>query len=327
MDSESKLVYKKPPVFIVGCDRSGTTLLRLMLTQSSTLHIPNESRFARLIYNKEDYGDYTQSFERSFFVRDLQKNKATAKTYTFSIFGLTISKALEVLEEAAPTDSFGAIDALFTASACESGKQSWGDKTPRHINELPLLSEGYPKAKFIHVIRDGRDVAISIHKAGWIGNLTEIAEYWCEQVRAGKSYGAVLGNDRYYEIRYEDLVLRPEEELTRLCRWLKIDFSPEMLEYHHGAKNKIHYEHKSLFTLNQKPLDPSRIYAWRHTLTDAEVADIEIIQGELLEDLGYEISGKNVPSLLVLSRKMKTLVKAGLFIFKDVTHQGRKYKS
>ena len=309
-----ELTCEESPVFIVGCDRSGTTLLRLMLTQSNVLHIPNESKFSQLFDSKEDYGDYNQNFQRAFFVRDLQKNKATAKTYTFPIFNLAVDTALEVLEQAAPTDFFGAIDALFSASARKHGKQRWGDKTPRHINEMPLLAKGYPQAKFVHVIRDGRDVAVSIYKAGWIGTLAEISRYWCKQVEEGQSYGQTLGDDRYYEIRYEKLVLNPEIELEKLCKWLKIDYTSRMLEYYRDIESEIPQQHKSLFELNRKPLESSRIYAWKQTLKVAEIADIESIQSELLINLGYDLSGKRIPYSLVIFRAMKALIKSKLLV-------------
>lgn len=321
IDLNNELICRKSPVFIVGCDRSGTTLLRLMLTQSKVLHIPNESKFSQLFSSKEDYGNYTQDFQRAFFVRDLQKSKATAKTYTFSIFTLTVDTALEALKKAAPTDFFGAIDALFSASAHKHGKHRWGDKTPRHINEIPLLAKGYPQAKFVHVIRDGRDVAVSIYKAGWIGTLPEIARYWCNQVEEGQSYGETLGIDRYYEIRYEELVLNPERELEKLCGWLQIDYTPQMLEYYQDVESKIPQSHKNLFELNRKPLESSRIYAWKRTLKDVEIADIESIQGELLTKLGYDLSGKKVPYLLVFLRAMKALIKAKILAFKPLFRQ------
>lgn len=83
-----------PPLFIVGCDRSGTTLLRLMLTQSSELHITQESGFLDKFSDRHTaYGDFTQAHERWFFIRDLQTNQATSRTRTFPAFDLTIHEA------------------------------------------------------------------------------------------------------------------------------------------------------------------------------------------------------------------------------------------
>lgn len=287
----------KSPVFIVGCDRSGTTLLRLMLNQSPILHIPQESRFLVTLHkNRELYGDFTKSYQRWFFIRDLQTNQATSKTFTFPIFNLTIEEAEATLAQAAPTDFIGASAAMFTASALKCNKQRWGDKTPHQIQHLPFLAQALPDAKFIHMIRDGRDVAVSIRKAGWHdGNILEIAHYWKKQVETGRSASVLLGANRYFEVYYEQLIEQPETTLKSLCSWLDIEYTPQMLKYYLTAKENIPKEHSNLFELTKKPIDSSRAYAWKHKLSNQEIADFESVAAELIDTLGYKLSGAKVP--------------------------------
>ena len=284
------------PVFVVGCDRSGTTLLRLMLIQSPDLHIPAETRFlARLKKKSRVYGDFSQAFRRRRFVNDLKNNKATTTTYTFPAFKLTEKEAEKALAEAAPTNFPGAARALFDASARKNDKKRWGDKTPKQVSDILWLARAFPNAQFIHIIRDGRDVAASILKAAWTKDVFHAAYYWVKQVQEGRKAGLSLGKERYCEVRYEQLVTHPEETLKDLCDWLHLEYVSEMLKYYKNSHAVIPKEHVSLFKLADKPLDRSRVRAWKGNLSKWKIGVFESVQAPLLKELGYEVIGAKVP--------------------------------
>ena len=266
-----------------------------MLNQSPSLHIPSESWFLPKLRRHQDlYGDFTQAYQRWFFIRDLQTNKATSTTFTFPIFELTFDEAEAALAKVAPTDYPGAATALFMASARKQNKQQWGDKSPRHVFDIPWLAAAFPTAKFVHITRDGRDVAISLLKAGWVRNYLQAAHHWRDRVEAGISAGYSLGQTRYYELRYEQLVMHSEAALRELCSWLGLDYTPLMLQYHTTAANHISRD----WHLHQqvaKPIDPSRAYAWKQKLSQRQIADFESVAGEVLRKLGYEVNGATVP--------------------------------
>lgn len=309
------------PLFIVGCDRSGTTLLRLMLIQSPHLHIPQESYFYSILQKPHDiYGNFTLPYQRWFFIRDLQTNSANRKTFTFPVFNLSVEAAESILAEAAPLTVANAIATLFMASAKQLNKDLWGDKTPSHILHIPSLAETYPDAKFIHIIRDGRDVAVSLRKAGWVSNFFEAGNFWKKRVKTGQEAGKALVAQRYCEVYYEKLVLQPYETLLNLCNWLGLEYTPEMLTYYQHSDTCIPQEYTHLFELIDKPVDPSRVYAWKRSLSPIEIADFESVAGDLLVDLGYELSGAKVPlpvktvrllrdNLGPFSYKIRTLLK------------------
>ena len=313
------------PVFIVGCDRSGTTLLRLMLNQSPVLYISPETEFLiPLKDNQELYGDFSQTYQRYFFIRDLQTNSATAQTFTFQVLGLTVAEAESALRKAAPTGFYGASQAILQATVAKKNKQRWGDKTPHQVRNIEELAKAYPTAQFVHVIRDGRDAAISIRKAGWLnGQMIAIARYWQQQVSAGVTAGRSLENSqqKYYEVYYEQLLKQPETVLKDLCDWLNLEYTPRMLEYYRDASSDIQPKHMNLFALNQKPLDASRAYAWKYQMSPADKADFEDIAGNLLQELGYELSGAKISFSTRLFRTIKDSLKSWLYKMKD------KYKS
>lgn len=294
------------PIFIVGCDRSGTTLLRLMLIQSSELHIPQESYFYSILQKPHDiYGDFTQPYQRWFFIRDLQTHQANRKTFTFSVFNLSVETAESVLAKSAPMSVADAISTLFMASAQQLNKKNWGDKTPSHILHISSLAETYPDAKFIHIIRDGRDVAVSLRKAGWVSNFFEAGNFWKKRVKAGQEAGKTLIPQRYCEVYYEKLVLEPHETLLNLCNWLGLDYTPQMLVYYQHSDSCIPQEYAHLFELIDKPVDPSRVYAWNRSLSPLEIADFESVAGDLLVELGYELSGVKVPVSVKVVRSLR----------------------
>ncbi|MEM8828127.1 MAG: sulfotransferase [Cyanobacteria bacterium P01_G01_bin.19] len=321
IEAQPEIKLNTSPIFIVGCDRSGTTLLRLMLNQSSVLYIPPETRFiTNLEKNKAVYGDFSQAYQRYFFIRDLQTNLATAKTYTFPVFDLTVEEAAEALASAFPTDFAGASQAIFQAAARKKGKQRWGDKTPHQIEDINTLAGVFPDAKFVHIIRDGRDVALSMRKAGWLdGRMLTLAEYWQQKVTAGIDAGRSLehSQDRYYEITYENLLQFPESSLRSLCDWLNLEYTPKMLHYYRDNSSGLPKEHQDLFSLNQKPLDASRAYAWKRKLSQGERADFESVAGDLLQELGYELSQAKISPGLKLFRWLKMRSKPWLYQLKN----------
>ena len=300
------------PIFIVGCERSGNTLLRLILNQSPVLYIPSESGFLdQLRKQQELYGDFTELHQRWFFIRDLQTNKATSKTHSFPIFKLTLEEAEVAIAETAPTNYSGAAFALFQAATRKQGKQYWGDKTPRYIFDIPWLAEAFPQAKFIHIIRDGRDVASSLIKAGWVNNFVKAAYYWQKKVEAGISARKILEKRRYYELNYEQLVMYPEETVKDLCNWLRLEYVPSMLQQNKNATNYISGDWH-LHEMLAKPIDPSRAYAWKQQLFSRQVADFESVAGELLKELGYEVTGVKVPFYLRTTRSLMEKLKSNL---------------
>ncbi len=284
------------PVFIVGCDRSGTTLLRLMLIQNPTLHIPTESGFIPVLReSRKDYGDFTGAAQRFFFLRDLQRTQATSKTVAFDIFNLTIPEAEEALSQAAPTDYPGGVAALFQACARKEGKTRWGDKTPRYVTELPWLCEVFPGARFVQMLRDPRDVTTSIINAGWASSYREAARHWVRLVDAGRRAGHELGDDVYRELRYEDLLNDPETSMRDLCSWLNLEFTQDMFRFYEDSERHIAKNHAELFPLAKGPLDPSRAGAWRRQLRSRDVAEIEDVAGPLMADVGYVPRGLRIP--------------------------------
>jgi hypothetical protein len=188
-----------------------------------------------------------------------------------------------------PSDWAEAVRSVFALYARSKGKGRYADKTPSYLPHLPLLAECFPEARFVHVIRDGRDVALSWLSREWgPPNLAQAAVYWAANVQAGRRAGRWLGAERYTEIRYERLVVDPESTLLALCTFLNITFDRAMLDYSATAAPLVAsdpnpLDHQGLF---QPP--SRRLRDWRSDMAAEEVALFETLAGDVLGDLGYE---------------------------------------
>ena len=279
-----------PVPFIVGAPRSGTTLVRAMLDSHPDLAIPFESHFVpRLLSAANSFGDHGElSIAR--FCEALQGEPR------FRAWGLPISTVRTHLESIAPASMPDLVRGVFDSWARSQGKKRWGDKTPKYALHVDLLARAFPESVFIHVIRDGRNVAAS-YLATDIGpkSIMGAATMWSMHVDAARKSGATLATRRYREVLYEHLIEDPEFVLRDLCRCLQLEYSPSMLDYHErveelvaGAENP-----EAHWRIGQRLQAGARDF--EKELTTAEIRVFEGRVRPLLEDLGY--ASANSPSV------------------------------
>lgn len=263
------------PFFIVGSARSGTTLLRLMLNAHSEVAVPPESRFITELWT----GSNTVQVDA--FLRALDAHPR------FHTWDLPISAVRDEFEEVSESSYAEAIAAAFRAYARVQGKNRWGDKTPRYVEHIPFLSTLWDDARFIHLIRDGRDVALSYADVPF-GPKTvgRAASLWARRVKAGCDKGRALPAGRYIEVNYEDVVDDVASEIKDICDFLDLDFDPGMLEYTERARGSV-LPRASMYNPNVvKP--PSKTRSWRESMEERMVEAFEAVAGDVLSELGYE---------------------------------------
>ena len=186
-----------------------------------------------------------------------------------------------------------AIAAVYAAYAGAHGKPRWGDKTPMYMQNLRLLERLFPEALFVHLIRDGRDAALSflsmprgIVTETWMHPQTpaDFACQWATEVAAARRLGARVG-PRYLEVRYEDVVDDAEAVLRRICAFAGLEYEPAMTDYagNVDVSAKPHQQR-----LKQPPTKGVR--DWRTQMSKDDVAAFEHVAGDLLRELGYETS-------------------------------------
>ena len=270
-----------PPLIVLGVRRSGTTLLRVMLDRSAELAIPDESYFIPQLADR-----HRGPVEPRAFLDDLRR-LPTVREWGINVAGVTAR-----LE---PGSSPGAaIAAVYLEYAAQHGKQRWGDKTPMYMQHLPTLERLFPDALYVHLIRDGRDAAISFLQmpAGIVtrtwGHPEDVAGFACQwrtEVAAAQALGRRVG-PRYFEVRYEELVAEPEGELRRVCVHAGLAFEPSMLGYAADADVSAKPHQQSL----SRPPTPG-LRDWRTEMSEADVRAFDAVAGDLLAELGYATSG------------------------------------
>lgn len=269
--------------FIVGTGRCGTTLLQAMLSSHPRIVIPPETWFFC-------------SFDPGRIATDPIGTDAALDRYLAALFASHQWAELEIdAEEFADavrhTDRSGR--AIFLEImrrwSARTGKPRAGEKTPHHMKNTADILRRFPKARFIHIYRDPRDVAMSMLQHKWKPMRVErYARTWAKAMDRHERLAQSLGPDVYTAIRFETLVAEPERELRRLTELLGEAFDPAMLAYDQRAERGFSDREKGWKDITLKPLDASRIGRYRSGLTGRQIRTIERTIGPRLTRYGYE---------------------------------------
>jgi len=276
-----------PPVLVLGVRRSGTTLLRVMLDRNSELAVPDESYFIPQLADR-----HRRHVEPDEFVDDLRRID------TLADWSVPLDKVRARLTARMPIGA--AIATVYEVYATERGKARWGDKTPMYMQNLRLLERLFPDALFVHLIRDGRDAALSflsmpkgVMTETWMQprHAAGFACQWRTEVKAARRLGHRVGGERYLEVRYEDLVGDVEPVLRRISEFARIPYEPAMADYA-GNVDVAAKPHQQ--SLTQPPTPGLR--DWRLQMSPSDVGAFDQVAGDLLDELGYETHERPDPA-------------------------------
>ena len=281
-----------PPMpFVVGTGRCGTTLLRVMLDAHPLLAIPPESYFIPVAADAcADAADGPEGAAAEAFLETVRRSR---NWDTFGIDADALARRIAAIE---PFDLSSAIRAVYALYAEQFGKTRWGDKTPDYHAQMQLIERLLPEARFIHLIRDGRDVALSamplMKRRLENPSVLDGARWWALRLRNAQREGQGVGH--YLEIRYEELVRSPEPTLRRICDFIELPWDTVMVNYAEAAAHDGD-TFRSSRTIDRHvrkrsatPPTTDRIERWRTDMTAAEREQVETLIGPLLRELGYE---------------------------------------
>jgi hypothetical protein len=285
----AKAGWNNPFVFVVGCPRSGTTLLQRILDAHPLLAICPETFWVVYFYKKRigltPDGRVTPGL-----------NSQLLTYYKFYRMKAAQADLNRLVEPQGPTSYADFVARLFDHYGEYWHKPLVGDKTPDYVRNLPTLHSLWPQSKIIHVIRDGRDVCLSA--ISWkrkINRLTSqfttwekhpvttAALWWDWHVRKGREDGHSLSAGSYCELRYENLIAQAEKECARLCDFLSLPPDESMLKFHEG---RIRTE-PGLDAKNAWMPITAGLRDWRNQMPPEDIERFEAAAGDLLSELGY----------------------------------------
>ena len=257
-------------------------MFRAIFDSHSRLAIPGESHLQRFLRRQRQYERGV--FQTGEFIDDVLASPPIRRWW-----GLPEKDLRDCLENPTPRDMADAIRRMFALYAQRAGKDRYGDKTPAHVLCLPTLASLFPESRFVHIIRDGRDVASSYLDAAWgPRSVEEAAIHWKRFVARGRRDGPALGSSRYMEVHYEDFLRDPDAIVRLLCDFVDLEFEESMLQYFERADNVIasNAHSESHQRLRRPPTTGLR--DWRKDMPRRDLEIFEALAGDLLAELGYE---------------------------------------
>lgn len=246
------------PVFMVGSARSGTSLLRLMLGHHPLIAANPE--FGMAVHAMGPHGEFPDLPE---YYEWLARDRIAGH------YGFHVNRALDYPH---------LVESFLRQRAVDEDKPI---VTATVHHRFDLLLKIWPDARFLYILRDGRDVARSVIHMGWTGNVYYGCERWIEADERWCELAPTLSEDRKLEVRYEDLILKPERELMRICSFYGVEYDDAIFDY----TKKSQYEMP----------DAGLVHQWKHNLSTYELQQLDARIGARLAARGYESSG--VPAL------------------------------
>jgi Sulfotransferase family len=276
----------KPPVFTVGCPRSGSSYVYHLLLSAGGFA---EFRTQMNLYDVLEpiYGDLGSTRNKQRMMKEWLQSKA------FHASGLNASE----IEKKVMAECYGGSDFLRIVMgeiARVQGVERWVDSTPTNGPHMLRIKRDFPDAKFIHIIRDPRDVALSLDKRGWArplpwdkkNSLLAAGVYWEWIVRKCRDYGQQVGAD-YFEVRYEDLVETPARALARVGMFLDCDLSYKRIQANRvgSVKNPLTSFKEDLSEGKFNPVG-----RWKEKFPPDQLARFEALIGAYMQELGYALA-------------------------------------
>ena len=286
------------PIFLVSSPRSGSTLLRLILDAHPRIAIPPPGYLFNMVFPYlYSYGNLEEEENLKELVEDILETP-TIKKWSL---GITVEQIVAGIKT---PDFKGIYEYIHLAYAGAMKKERWGNKSPRNGVWIHEIKELFPGAQFIHLLRDGRDVAIDIADAPfWPHSLWGGAQRWQECVHSVQILGKALDPESYLEIRYEDLCRDPETILKQVCSFLNEEFIPDLLQHHHTKSTKS-WSQDFTHMATAKPITTKYIDMYKTRLNDRDRSAIEALLQDTLKAAGYPVKENPRPISFKLAAQL-----------------------
>jgi hypothetical protein len=275
------------PIFIIGTERSGTNLFRLILNSHPNIAIPHPPHILKNFFRLEQfYGDLSNDNNFKLLIHDVAR---TVELHPYP-WGIALDKE-KIFRQARDRSLISIYFAIYGQYLESSGKKRWGCKSTFMIDHVGLVRKYYPQARFIYMVRDCRDVAVSAKKT--IFNrycVYYTARLWKKEQQTGIYWLNKLSKDEIFLLRYEDLLIEPEGTVRALCDFLNEPYMEGMLGFFRGEEAKKSSGLSAAWENNSKPILTNNFDKFKSGLKGEETALIETIAGEELDYFSYKLT-------------------------------------
>lgn len=277
---------KSTPFFIIGCQRSGTTLLRLILNAHSNIAIPEEGTFWMPLlrrYKNDPYKNIPNKDLKNILNYIVKNNQ-------FKLWCIDPSPLIEKILNLRNCSLKNLMEMFYVYYASTQNKGIWGDKTPSFFRMIPVLHKLFPEARFIHIVRDGRDLYLSWKKMHSLMKFISLSAIeWKYKVNEIRKNLSKIPFEKSMELKYEDLVREPQNVLKKICDFLRIDYEDKILNFWEKSHKYIGKHHSELIF---RPISSKSVGKYKKELSYRNLRKYEILAQDLLKKCGYHIETK-----------------------------------
>lgn len=272
------------PVFIISAGRSGTTLLRSMLVAGGNIAIPPETQVIHTAIRRFTALQFMGWADLSRLIVSLFESHPLFYLWDVNLYSV-YSSILNLPQDERSLARL--IDEVFKCYATQQFPEAliWGDQSPINTLYLPWLIRVFPEAKYLHLLRDGRDAISSMIGTGR-PSLEQATMRWIVSVERALALQKQLTSEQFLEIRYEALVREPSETVKRICEFIDIEYSARMLEFW-KLPSTVEHHHFEYHQNLKKPVFSNSIGKWSQRLSQDEQQYVTSKTSNLLHRLGY----------------------------------------
>ena len=273
-------------IFMIGIQRSGSNLLRLMLNELPEIAAPHPPHILqRMMPLMPHYGDLTKTGPFSLLVDDVCR---LVELNPVPWEGVTLDRK-DVAARCREQSLVAVFGAVYDVMAEAWGAKTWCCKSLANIYYLPEINDYFREAKYIYLYRDGRDVAVSFSKAV-VGekHFYHIAKEWDEAQRLALSFREKVPGRRFFNLSYEELTTATERTIRSLCAFLDVEYKPSMLEFHKSAEAQRAASASNLWENVTSPVMKSNSRKFLKEARESDIRIFESVAGKSMDRLGYE---------------------------------------
>lgn len=278
------------PLFIIGTQRSGSNLLRLMLNESPEIAAPHPPHILKVFFPLLPYyGDLAKEENFDKLVADtcefVQKNPVEWEIQPTFAQVKPMCKYPTLME---------VMRSIYELTAIAKKAKYWCCKSMANVEFLPQIHADLPAAKYIYLYRDGRDVALSFTKA-FVGekHVYAIAKQWAKDQELALHFQAICPQNQFFMLKYEDFIENPVLELQRLCQFLEIPYLESMMQYHQSKESQRTADSGEMWKNVVKPVIKQNKQKFLKELSQEQITIFEKVGGAYLTKLGYECVHEN----------------------------------